>query len=223
MNYTGIIDKFVFYFYYFLKRYFKLYKLKIMYKIIIIAFSLFALFSCWSWEEVKDELWEPVQVVYDSNDFSITIPSKWEVLKNVSDILPKPANWEIVFDAVSSIKNDDFYRNILVLKQKINSQMTSLDFTIWNYIWAKKEYFYIKQLAEKNVKIDKKNTKLYEFDARYSEDTPIVKFLQTWLICNDNWYIITIALEKNNLNIERYEWLLASFKCKDIKTNSAEQ
>ena len=181
-------------------------------KIIILVILAFTLVSCW--DDLDTAWWEIVQTVYDSTDFSITIPAKWNILKNVSEILPKPSNWEIVFDAVSTIKNEDFYRNILVLKQEWNLDISSLDFIIWNYIGAKKEYFYIKDISEKNVLIDSKKTKIYEFDARYSEDTSIVKFLQTWIICGKNWYIITIALEKNNLNVSRYESLLATFSCK---------
>lgn len=181
-------------------------------KIFIFIFIIFTIISCW--DDTWTSSWDDIQAIYETKNFSITIPAKWDIIKNVWTILPKPSNWEIVFDAASNINNDDFYRNILVLKQEINSDLTSLDFIIWNYIWAKKEYFYIKSLAEKNVIINSKKTKLYQFEARYSEDTPIVKFLQTWIICNNNWYIITIAIEKSNLSIDRYEGLLASFKCK---------
>jgi len=60
-------------------------------------------------------------------------------------------------------------------------------------------------LAEKNVVIDSKKTKIYEFEAKYSENTPILKFLQTGIICDNKSFLITIAIEKSNTNIERYE------------------
>lgn len=178
---------------------------------IIFIFSL-SLSSCF--DSTVVESWESIQSLYENKNFSISIPSKWKVIKNTDKILPQPADWEVVFDAVSETSNNNFYRNILVLKQEITNNISSLDYIIWNYIWSKKEYFYINQLDEQNVLIDWQKTKVYEFEARYSEDTPILKFVQTWVICGKTGYILTISLEKNNVNSDRYEGLLWTFKCK---------
>jgi len=183
-------------------------------KIIILLFFSLSLTSCGDSTDKVVESGETVQSIFENIEFSISIPSTWEVIKNTSEILPQPSNWDIVFDAVSTTISDDFYRNILVLKQESTDTLSSLDFIIWNYIGSKKEYFYIKDLAEKNVLINDVKTKIYSFEAKYSEDTPILKFLQTWIICDKTWFLITIALEKSNLNMERYEWLLGTFKCK---------
>ena len=191
-----------------------------MKKILIFISLIFILSSCFDWKNIEDNSWNSVQTKYNWTDFSMTIPAKWELLKNTWEILPKPSSWEIIFDAVSSIKNDGFYRNILVLKQDIEeTNFSSLDFIIWNYLWTKNDYFYMKKLKEENVKIDSKNTKIYSFEAKYSEDTPILKFLQTWVICDKKGYIITIALEKSNKNIDRYEGLLGSFKCSPLSVS----
>ena len=193
--------------------------------ILLIVLSLiFLLSSCFESEDsIEDNDWNSVQTKYEHEDFSINIPAKWDLLNSVSEVLPKPSNWEIIFDAVSSIKSDNFYRNMLVLKQDIEEKsLSTLNYIIGNYIWSEKEYFYIKKISEKNVKISGENTKIYEFEARYSEDTPILNFIQTWVICSDNWYIITIAIEKNNKNFSRYESLLWSFKCKNINSELIE-
>jgi len=181
-------------------------------KVFITVLLIFLLTSCFWSDELED--WN-IQAIYESKDISITIPSQWEVVENIQNILPKPANGEIVFDAVSKVENDNFYRNILVLKQEFKNEISSLDFVIWNNTSSKNEYFYYKNIFEKNVLIDWKKTKIYQFEARYSEDIPIFNFLQTGLVCNNKWFLITIALEKNNKSVERYEWLLASFKCKN--------
>ncbi len=175
-------------------------------------FVLLLLSSCFSW---ADDSNQPLVSGFDWGDFTMNIPSSWELLKNTNTILPKPANWDIVFDAVSKKLNDGFYRNMLVLRQNIDEDMSSFDFTVWNYIASKKEYFYTKLLAEKNVIIDSKKTKIYQFEARYSDSTPILKFLQTWIVCEKKAFLITIAIEKSNSNMNRYEGLLASFVCKN--------
>jgi len=182
-------------------------------KIIILSLLLFLTSCFWGEENKISEV--SVKSVFNSADFSIKIPSKWEIIKNTDKILPKPANWEIIFDAVSKIQVDNFYRNMLVLKQDYKENISSFDFVVWNYISSKREYFYSKLLADKNVIIDSKKTKIYEFEARYSENTPILKFLQTGIICGNNSFFITIAIEKSNPNIERYEGLVWSFKCKN--------
>lgn len=184
-----------------------------MFKKFFTFFILLFLSSCFFWWDnaVSND---SVESVFENNNFSMIIPSSWEILENINETLPTPANWEIVFDAKSTKQNDDFYRNILVLKQELSSQISSLDFTIWNHVSASDEYFYIKLLSEKNVIIDSKKTKIYQFDARYSDSTPIVKFLQTWIVCDNQAFLITIAIENTNPNAQRYEWLLWSFKCK---------
>ena len=183
-----------------------------MFKKILILSLLLFLTSCF-WGEEDSISDSSVQSVFNSDDFSMKIPSKWEVIENTDEILPKPANGEIVFDAVSKVSVDNFYRNILVLKQDYKEDISSFDFIVWNYISSKKEYFYTKLLAEKNVMIDSKKTKIYEFEAKYSDNTPILKFLQTGIICDKKSFLITIAIEKSNKNIDRYEWLLWSFSC----------
>lgn len=182
-------------------------------KILIISFLVLFLSSCFWWDDNSVD--SSVQTKFENDNFSINIPSSWEIIKNTDSILPKPANWEIIFDAASKTKNDNFYRNILVLKQNLDSSIESFDFIVWNYLWSKDEYYYFKEISEKNVLIDSKKTKIYNFEARYSEDTPIFKFIQTWIVCDKEWYLITLALEKNNINLERYEWLLASFECRE--------
>lgn len=190
-----------------------------MKKFLAVVFLVFILSSCLGSKE--ESSWSSIHKKYEWVDFSMTIPAKWEILKNTNKTLPKPADWEIVLASVSDTSNNWFYRNILILKHDIiDYNLSSLDFIIWNYIWAEKEFFYIKKLWYTSIKINYINTKIYFFEARYSEDTPILKFLQTWIICNKNGYIITIALEKNNRDIERYKRLMGSFKCRDINLNS---
>jgi len=188
-------------------------------KILIFIVFVFLLTSCFDSEnfEKTNNTASPLLKKFVQTDFEMDIPNSWEVLKSNNEIFPKPAYWEIVFDAKSTKAKDGFYRNILVLKQELQDKnIDSLEYMTSNYIWAKKNYFYIKKIEEQNVKIDNKKTKLYVFEARYSEDTPIAKFLQTWLICDNGYaYLITLALEKNNKNIDRYKWILGSFKCKN--------
>ena len=183
-----------------------------MKKFLILILVLFSLTSCFN--STEEQKTTSLKKKFENTNFSIMVPKSWEIVKDTKNILPKPSNWEIVFYSISNKKQDNFNRNLLVLSQNIEEKkLNSLDYIIWNYIASKNDYFYLKELWYKNVLIDSKKTRIYKFEARYSEDTPILKYLQTWIICDKKWYIITIALEKSNKNIDRYEGLLWSFSC----------
>ena len=187
-------------------------------KIIVISFMLFWLSSCFfSDDETTQKSNNTLLTKIDRKDFTMSLPSSWEVIKSNDSIFPKPAFWEIVLDAKSKNKTWNIYRNILILKEELNKNIDSLDYIVSNYLWAKKNYYYIKLLKDINVLIDNKKTKIYVFEAKYSEDTPIYKFIQTWIVCSKEAYIITIALEKDNNNIDRYTQLLGTFKCGKTK------
>ena len=55
---------------------------------------------------------------------------------------------------------------------------------------------------------------VYKFEARYSNKTPKVKVLQTAYICKKKAYIITISLSNTIIEIDKYEGILKTFKCK---------
>jgi hypothetical protein len=99
-----------------------------MFKIFLPIFLIFALSSCIS--SNGDISNSPVQKDFVSDSFSMKIPISREVLENTNSIFPNPSNGEVVFDAVSKTSNDSFYRNILVLKQVLPNDLSSLDFTI---------------------------------------------------------------------------------------------
>ncbi len=182
-----------------------------MFKYILFFLTLFLVSSCffWGW---NDSEWT-LKKDFSSKDFSIMLPSSWEIIENKDSILPKPANWEIVLAISSNTLRDNFYRNMLILSQEIKTDISSASFIKWNYTASIKDYFYKKLIDDKDFSIDDKDTKIYHFEARYSEDTPIVNFLQTWIVCWEKAFLITIALEKNNKNIYRYEDLLSTFSC----------
>jgi hypothetical protein len=56
---------------------------------------------------------------------------------------------------------------------------------------------------------------IYIFQAKYSEETPILNFIQTAYICKNNKaFFLTIALPLDIKDTAKYEKMLSSFKCK---------
>jgi hypothetical protein len=56
---------------------------------------------------------------------------------------------------------------------------------------------------------------LYIFEAKYSEQTPVVQYLQTAYICKNNKaFFITLALPLDIKDTTKYQEMIASFECK---------
>ena len=95
-------------------------------KVLLIIFISFFLFWCSSDnEEIVDTDW---LVNVEQSDFSVGIPSSWEIIENTNNILPKPNIWEIELVVASSVSKNWFKNNLLILSQDLNSFTTSVDF-----------------------------------------------------------------------------------------------
>lgn len=66
---------------------------------------------------------------------------------------------------------------------------------------------------------DKEPGKIYEFEAKYTNETPVQYFFQVAKICEDRAYLVTIGINlewKKNHGTTQYQNLLKSFKCKAL-------
>ena len=183
-------------------------------KFFILLILLFLLVSCW--DEISLETGWLLDVT--KNDFSISVPNNWEIIENTGDILPKPSNWKIELAVASTVLKDWFKNNLLILSDELNSFTNSKDFSMLNNIWASKDYINYTLLSSKDfIFTDEEVSVLYTFEAKYNYDSPKLKFLQTAHICNQTKaFFFTIALPTSITDTSKYEYLLQSFKCKDI-------
>lgn len=183
-----------------------------MKKYIILVLLTF-LFSCSFSDTTEEVTW---LTKYENSQFSMSIPSNWDILSNTWDVLPSPKSWEISLAASSSELKYGFSNNLLILWQNLNKSITSLDFSVLNYVWSTKEYLEYLKLDSKSFEFsdwDKSN--LYIFEAKYNTTTPKLKFLQVWKVCNlSKAYLLTIALSTDIKDTSKYEEVLKTFKCK---------
>lgn len=171
------------------------------------------LFSCF-WSNDKEKVsW---LTKYENDQFSISLPSNWNILTDSWNVLPTPKNWEISLAASSNELKYGFSNNLLILSQKLDKKITSLDFSVLNNVWSTKEYLEYLKLDSKSFEFsdwDKSN--LYIFEAKYNTKTPKLKFLQVWKVCNlSKAYLLTIALSTDVKDTSKYEEVLKTFKCK---------
>lgn len=154
--------------------------------------------------------------VFENNHFSMSLPSNWSILTNSWNILPKPKNWEISLAASSNELKYWFSNNLLILSQKLDKSVTSLDFSILNNVWSTREYLEYLKLEAKNIDFsDGDKSNLYIFEAKYNTMTPKLKFLQVGKVCNmSSAYLLTVALAIDIKDTSKYEEILKTFKCK---------
>ncbi len=149
-------------------------------------------------------------------NFNIDIPNNWNNYEDKEDQkLPKPKFWEIVLASASTSLKNWFSNNILILNEKLEKSLKSLDYSISDNVWASKNYKQYTLLSSKNIEFaDKDKSQLYIFEAKYNEYTPLVKFLQVWKVCDKkDAFLITIALDVNEKNTSPYEEIIKTFNC----------
>jgi len=184
-------------------------------KTFVLLFFLFFLFSCWEEDTSTESEW--LKTV-DKTEFSISVPSNWEIINNTEDILPKPNKWNIELAVASNIAKLWFKNNLLILSDDLNSFTNSKDFSMLNNLWASKDYIDYTALSSKDFTFaDEEQSILYTFEAKYNYDSPKLKFLQTAHICNQTKaFFFTIAIPASVIDTSKYEFLLQSFKCNNV-------
>lgn len=185
-------------------------------KILVLVFLSLILNSCWS-DDTTTTSWSVSWLVTNENTFfSIWVPEKWNILDKNDKSIPTPKSWEVSLVAISSELNYWFSNNMLVLTQDLAKETTSNDFSILNNVWATKEYDEYTKLDSKQISFnDWDTTTLYVFEAKYNVNTPTLKFIQAWKVCNyKKAHLITIALSSDIENTSSYEDIVKSIKCK---------
>jgi len=192
-------------------------------KIIILISLIFILTSCWWNTSTEDNSSSSVEITkkaglrnFPWKDFSIKIPVAWNNITSNKEKLPTPNNWEIELAITSSETKNWFANNLIILSQKLDKNTSSKNYSITNNIGSENEYLnYFKKSGKDFTFNDWEKSMIYIFQAKYSEDTPILTFLQTAYVCKDNKaFFLTIALPLDIKDTLKYEKMLATFECK---------
>lgn len=178
-------------------------------KVFILIFLSVFVISCWEEESavgLSEIIW---------NGYTMDIPSTWEIVEDIEEILPNANVWNIELAVSSTNFISGFANNLLILSDDLNRITTSKEYSMLNNIWAEKDYLNYTELSSQEITFaDWEEWMIYEFEAKYNMDTPVLKFLQTAYICH--WtkaYFMTIALPKVIEDTSKYKYLLSTFTC----------
>ena len=195
-----------------------------MKKILIIFVSIFLLFSCWSSSTSKtDSSSKQTQKtnekkglrLYSGKDFSMQIPAAWNDLSNNKEVLPNPSVGNVELAITSANTKNWFANNLIILSQELEDKISSKDYAITNNIWAENEYLNYYSIKKDEFEfLDWEKSMIYVFKAKYAENTPILKFIQTARVCDNKAFLLTIALPLEIKDTTKYEKMLSTFECK---------
>lgn len=183
-----------------------------MKKYLLVLVSLFLLSSCFSSDTAVDS---SSLKEFTWSWFSMSVPNSWTILDSKTSTLPNPKNSSIELAISSSDIKYWFSNNMLVLKSKVASNISSKNYSTLNNVGSSKEYKNYLKLSESDITFnDDTISSLYTFEAKYNDSTPNLKFLQTAVVCkNLDAYLITLALNVDVKDTSKYEDMLKTFKC----------
>jgi hypothetical protein len=125
------------------------------------------------------------------------IPSNWSTDSDKS--IPEPKNGEIVLKAVSSEIRYGFSNNIIIMRDQLETPMTSKKYSEMNQIQTMKNYYEYSKISDEAILFaDDDESRITVFEAKYNATTPKIKFIQTVKVCGTNIYLIhaSMALDK---------------------------
>lgn len=178
------------------------------YFLIGIFFGFLTLGGCLGFNKSESE--STRDVIHEN--IQIAVPTAWEeVSKNDLGNLE-----EIVAGYKSLNVNSGFANNISIVKEKLNTTMTSLNYANNNINAAQKMPEYLK-LDERSIEItgdknEKIPTKIHIFEAKLNEIGQKRKYLQLYATKDSTGYTVTLALPVDEPQTENYVPLLSSFR-----------
>ncbi len=101
-----------------------------------------------------------------------------------------------------------------MLSHTIDNPVTSKKYSELNQLQTSKNYLEYTKLEDKDITFtDDEMSRVYVFEARYNENSPRMKFIQTARVCGTDVYLLHFSLSLDK-DAALYLPLLQSFVCK---------
>jgi hypothetical protein len=155
---------------------------------------------------------------YSVTEFSIDIPSAWQVIAKDQFTSEIPAETVVVFR--NNIKNETFTANVNVVKRTLLEDQSTLDFAkrvINRESGGLASYREFKKETRKMPVGDQtEDTLISYFEARKSTQDPLIQYIQTYGVRGKTAFIVTGAFSPNEeqSTVQRVENIVKSFRLK---------
>ena len=138
---------------------------------------------------------QSVLQTYSADDYQITVPKAWSVIKKQEFTSDVPQNAVIAFQA--NRKNEIFLANVNITRNTLSQTLEPLDYgkvvvanqknTLQNFVEKNREEF------DTTIKGNKKKVLMVTFEGKRTTTDPLITFVQTYYLYDRTAYIITGA------------------------------
>lgn len=156
--------------------------------------------------------------VYETGDFTITVPVAWEVIEKKDFTSDVPTQTVVVFR--NNVKNETFTANIVIINNALQQPVETLEYAKMVNNRQKSGLYDYKETTHEDFKIsiggNDVNTYFVGFEAKKTAAENAVRYLQTYAVKGNNAYIVTGALSpaENDSVAKTIEDAVKSFKLK---------
>ncbi len=138
---------------------------------------------------------QSVMQTLGTDEYSVTLPKAWNIVKKSEFTSDVPKNAEVVFQA--NRKNEIFLTNVNIIKNNLSQTLSPLDYgkivianqknTLQNYVEKNREEF------DTTIKGNKQRIVLVKFEGKRTTTDPLLTFSQAYFVNDRTAYVITGA------------------------------
>lgn len=138
---------------------------------------------------------DSVLQTYDADDYQITVPKAWNVIKKSEFTSDVPPNGVIAFQA--NRKNEIFLANANITRNTLSQTLEPLDYgkivvanqknMLQNFVEKSREEF------DTTIKGNKKKVLMAKFEGKRTTTDPLITFVQVYYVYDRTAYIVTGA------------------------------
>lgn len=189
--------------------------------ILLSAVAVFALSGCFNFggEEGSDVTpSDGVTSVYQTTDFSITIPADWEVIDQNDFTSDVPPETLVVFR--NNVKNETFTANVNIVRRELQESVSSLEYANLVNNRQKSGLIDFNETRKETITIpagdQQDSTYFSAFEARKSTSDSLIRYVQTYGVRGNSAFIITGAFspQENDVTSQTVENIVRSFQLK---------
>lgn len=190
-------------------------------RILLPIITIFVLSGCFDLGGSKPAETKPIDersLLYETSEFSITIPKTWEVIEKKDFTSDVPAETVVVFR--NNVKNENFTANVVVVKNNLLEPIVTLEYAKMVKNRQKAGLIDYKESRQDESKITigttEEPTYFNLFEAKKSAQDKLVRYLQTYAVKGNSAYIITGAVlpTENDATVKTIEDTVKTFKLK---------
>ncbi|MEZ4086977.1 MAG: PsbP-related protein [Candidatus Gracilibacteria bacterium] len=184
----------------------------------LILTSVFVLSGCFNFadEEQPQDLAPGTSSSYETNEFSISTPSDWEVIDQNDFTADVPPETLVVFR--NNVKNETYTANVNIVKRELQESVDSLEYA--NLVANREKSGLVDYSENRKDTIALQGpdgeiqTYLTVFQARKTSNDQMIRYYQTYIARGNAAYIITgsTSLQETETTSQTVENIVRSFQ-----------